>query len=155
MSKLQSLLDEYGASHRNPTNKLIHWICIPVIIFSLFGMLWSIPLPFNDLNPWINVASVVVLLALIYYIRLSIQLTFGFIIFSGIALYGNFIIATSSNGSKLFTISLVLFVVAWIGQFIGHKLEGAKPSFFKDLQFLLIGPAWLLSFIYKKIGIAY
>ena len=58
-------------------------------------------------------------------------------------------------GSKLFTISLVLFVVAWIGQFIGHKLEGAKPSFFKDLQFLLIGPAWLLSFIYKKMGIAY
>ena len=81
MSKLQLLLDEYGASHKNPTNKLIHWICIPVIIFSLFGMLWSIPLPFNDLNPWINIASVVVLLALMYYIRLSIPLTFVLLYF--------------------------------------------------------------------------
>jgi uncharacterized membrane protein YGL010W len=42
-----------------------------------------------------------------------------------------------------------------VGQFIGHKIEGKKPSFFKDILFLLIGPLWLLSFIYKKVGISY
>ena len=52
-------------------------------------------------------------------------------------------------------LSLMIFIVAWIGQFIGHKIEGKKPSFFQDLQFLLIGPAWLLSFIYDKLGIKY
>ena len=51
--------------------------------------------------------------------------------------------------------SLIIFVIAWIGQFIGHKIEGKKPSFFEDIQFLLIGPAWLLSFIYNKLGIKY
>ena len=46
-------------------------------------------------------------------------------------------------------------MLAWIGQFIGHKIEGEKPSFFEDLQFLLIGPAWLLGAIYQKLGIRY
>jgi uncharacterized membrane protein YGL010W len=52
-------------------------------------------------------------------------------------------------------ICLVLFVLAWIGQFVGHKIEGKKPSFFQDVVFLLIGPAWLLHFIYKKAGQRY
>jgi uncharacterized membrane protein YGL010W len=52
-------------------------------------------------------------------------------------------------------ISLAVFVVAWIVQFYGHKIEGKKPSFLKDVQFLMIGPAWLMHFIYKKIGIGY
>jgi uncharacterized membrane protein YGL010W len=52
----------------------------------------------------------------------------------------------------VWAICLTLFVVAWIGQFIGHKIEGKKPSFFKDVQFLLIGPAWLLSKVYRKAG---
>ena len=54
---------------------------------------------------------------------------------------------------EVWRLSLAIFIVAWIGQFIGHKIEGKKPSFFEDLQFLLIGPAWLLSFIYNKLGI--
>jgi uncharacterized membrane protein YGL010W len=46
---------------------------------------------------------------------------------------------------------LAVFAIAWLGQFIGHKVEGAKPSFFKDLQFLLIGPLWLLSYVYQRL----
>ena len=60
----------------------------------------------------------------------------------------------NQTGLKL-EISLSLFLIAWIGQFIGHKIEGAKPSFFDDIKFLLIGPAWLIAFIYQKIGIKY
>ena len=50
---------------------------------------------------------------------------------------------------------LAIFVVAWIGQFVGHAVEGRRPSFFKDLQFLLIGPLWLLSFAYRRLGLRY
>ena len=53
----------------------------------------------------------------------------------------------------LLYIYLLIFIIAWVGQFIGHKIEGQKPSFFEDIQFLLIGPAWIISFIYKKMGI--
>jgi uncharacterized membrane protein YGL010W len=49
--------------------------------------------------------------------------------------------------------SVAIFIIAWIGQFYGHNIEGKKPSFLKDIQFLLIGPMWLMSFIYKKWGI--
>ena len=54
---------------------------------------------------------------------------------------------------SIWKLSMLIFILGWIGQFIGHKIEGQKPSFFEDIQFLLIGPAWLLSFIYKKLGV--
>ena len=60
-----------------------------------------------------------------------------------------------SNSNQLTIFYTSIFIVSWIGQFIGHKIEGVKPSFFEDIQFLLIGPAWLLSFIYNKFGIKY
>ena len=69
-------------------------------------------------------------------------------------LFGNLLVE-NYFATPLWRISLYIFVIAWIGQFIGHKIEGKKPSFFQDLQFLLIGPAWLLSFFYNKIGIKY
>lgn len=58
-------------------------------------------------------------------------------------------------GRQSWIIYLAVFVITWIFQFIGHKIEGKKPSFLKDLQFLLIGPIWLLGFILKKTGIRY
>jgi uncharacterized membrane protein YGL010W len=67
---------------------------------------------------------------------------------------GNYYLA-KADIAPLWLISILIFAVAWIGQFIGHNIEGKKPSFLKDLQFLLIGPMWLLSFIYKKLNIAY
>jgi uncharacterized membrane protein YGL010W len=60
-----------------------------------------------------------------------------------------------SQIAPLWLVSAIVFVVAWIGQFYGHKVEGKKPSFLKDIQFLLIGPAWLLHFIYRRLGIPY
>ena len=82
---------------------------------------------------------------------------FGFMIIGGLLVYGNDVIyrAVERDAGQLALISVAIFVVAWIGQFIGHKIEGKKPSFLKDVQFLLVGPAWLLHFIYKKVGISY
>jgi uncharacterized membrane protein YGL010W len=62
---------------------------------------------------------------------------------------------SSTVDVSLWIIALVIFVAAWAGQFYGHKVEGKKPSFLKDLQFLLIGPAWLMHFLFEKWGIKY
>jgi len=72
-------------------------------------------------------------------------------------LYGNHSLFSylGNSASKLAQLSFGLFFIAWVGQFIGHKIEGKKPSFIDDLKFLMIGPAWLLHFIYQKIGIKY
>ena len=158
MRKIDALLSEYGESHQNETNKAIHWICVPLIFFSVVGLIASIP---SDLvqrvlgeNPYSNWALVVMVLVLIYYVSLSIPLGFGMFLFGLLCLFLVRLV-NDANIAPLWMISLIIFVVAWIGQFYGHKVEGKKPSFLKDIQFLLIGPAWLMHFIYRKLGISY
>jgi len=158
MRKIDALLSEYGESHQNETNKAIHWICVPLIFFSVIGMIASIPSnmlhSFMGESPYANWATVVLVLAIIYYVSLSIPLSIGMVLFSLLCIFLANLIA-ELNVAPLWLVSIIIFVVAWIGQFYGHKVEGKKPSFFKDLQFLLIGPAWLMHFVYKKIGIPY
>ena len=153
---MQWYLDKYGESHQNATNKLIHWVCVPAIMFSLFGMLYAIPFPVEKAL-FANWAAVFMGLALIYYIRLSIPMFLGFIIIGGLMLWGNSLIfdAVGRSGGTMALVSLGIFAAAWVGQFIGHNIEGKKPSFLEDVQMLLIGPAWLLHFIYRKVGIQY
>jgi uncharacterized membrane protein YGL010W len=153
MRSIHALLNEYGESHQNETNKLIHWICVPSIVFSLIGLLYCVKLPFFIQTHQLNLAFIVVLLAVIYYSILSIPLSVGMVIFVGVCLFFCHLIEKSGI-MPLWLFSVIVFVAAWLGQFYGHKIEGKKPSFLKDVQFLLIGPAWLMSFIYKKLGIA-
>lgn len=153
MRSIQSLLSEYGESHQNPTNKLVHWVCVPVIFFCVVGLLYSVKLgvELSPPLPQLNLAIVVLLLTIFYYVRLSPTLAVGMTLFSLFCLWVCSVIEAS--GLSLWQVSLVLFVLAWIGQFWGHKIEGKKPSFLKDVQFLMIGPAWLMSFIYERVGI--
>ena len=152
MKNIQQWLSEYGESHKNETNKMIHWICVPSIFFSIVGLLYGIKLPFSISNIQMNIAIIVMILVIFYYASLSKTIWIGMLVFS-IACLGICHIAESSGILPLWLFSLVVFILAWIGQFYGHKVEGKKPSFLQDLQFLMIGPAWLMSFIYKKLGI--
>ncbi len=155
MKTINQWLDEYGESHQNPTNKTVHWICVPLIFFSLLGLLYSIKLSFFSLgNIQGNVALIVLTLTLIYYFNLSKPLSAGMFLFSALCLFICYLIENSAF-VPLWQACVTIFVLAWIGQFWGHKIEGKKPSFFKDLLFLMIGPAWLMSFIYQRLGINY
>jgi uncharacterized membrane protein YGL010W len=149
-------LDDYGDSHRNPTNKTLHWVCVPVIAWCVLGFLWSLPFPsgVRAVYPAANWASLAVLLTLLYYAALSIRLALGVL---PLLLAGLWSLDRLDHwdGVPLWSICLFLFVVAWIGQFIGHAIEGKRPSFFKDLQFLMIGPLWLLADVYRRLGIRF
>jgi uncharacterized membrane protein YGL010W len=156
MRKIDTLLAEYGESHVNPVNKAIHWICVPVIVWTVVALLWSIPFPWqvgSGIVP-LNWAVVALVLAQIYYFRLSRRLGMGLMLYNLGMLWLTAVIEAHSPW-PLWQVALAVFVIAWIGQFIGHVFEGTRPSFFKDLQFLLIGPAWLLSFVYRQAGLAY
>ncbi|MEP7142317.1 MAG: Mpo1-like protein [Ferruginibacter sp.] len=152
MPSIQQWLSEYGESHKNETNKTIHWICVPAIFFSIVGFFYGIKLPFSMEGVQVNVAMIAMVLVILYYFSLSRTLWIGMLFF-GIACLLLCHLVESSGFMPLWLFSLILFAAAWAGQFYGHKVEGKKPSFLKDLQFLLIGPAWLMSFIYQKIGI--
>jgi len=155
------LFDKYAESHQNPTNKLFHWICVPLIVFSLLGLVWQIPFPrlgfLGSYNGYFNWASFLLAFSLYYYFTLSPVLFFMMIWVVGIMSYGIVQLEywEAAGGPAAWLIFLIIFVLSWIGQFIGHKIEGKKPSFLDDIKFLLIGPIWLLHFICKKTGIRY
>ena len=137
--KVASLLARYGESHTQPVNELIHFVAIPLIVFSLLGVLYWV-------HP--NLALVVVAASLVYYARLSIVFTATMALMSAVMLVGLGLL-----GSWLLPLSIAIFVVSWIFQFIGHKIEGKKPSFLEDLQYLLVGPLFVLSKLFLKLGI--
>jgi len=156
MKKLQPLLDEYADSHTHPVNKLFHWICVPPIVWSVIALLWSVPFPAalrSDIAP-VNWATVALILAQIYYFSLSVSLATGVLLFNVFLLWLTAMLDAAVPW-PLWSMALAVFIGAWIGQFIGHSIEGRRPAFFKDLQFLLIGPAWLMSFVYKQLGLRY
>jgi uncharacterized membrane protein YGL010W len=152
MKSLQQWLAEYGESHQNATNKTIHWICVPAIFFCVVGFLFSIKLPWAVAGITMNIAMLVTLLVVLYYLSLSKTLWMGMFLFSSFCLWLCYTIEEAAI-IPLWLFCVIVFVLAWIGQFYGHKVEGKKPSFLKDIQFLMIGPAWLMSFIYEKLGI--
>ncbi len=158
MSKIQFLLDEYSESHQSRTNKNIHWVCVPLIFWSIMALLYSMPNAFLVAllgnHYYSNWAVLAIIPVLIYYGFLSISLTIGMFGFISACLFISEILVRNSTIS-LWIIALVVFILAWIGQFYGHKVEGKKPSFLKDIQFLLIGPLWLMHFIYRRSGVKY
>lgn len=176
MKTIYDWFDEYGESHQNKTNKIIHWICIPLIFWSIIALLAVIPsdymnfTSYNVLDGCLHWGTVVIILGLLFYLRLSLSIFLGMLFFSLLILldiyftvhlfeshkfWGILDFVNLSAKTFLLYLSISVFIIAWILQFLGHKIEGKKPSFLKDLQFLLIGPAWLLGFVLKKIGIKY
>jgi uncharacterized membrane protein YGL010W len=136
------LIGKYAESHLNPVNEVIHVICVPAIVLSVTGLLWAI-------HPLLAMGAAVV--ALIYYISLSTRLAAGMLVMLA-ALLG---LLSLLPAGLVLPLSGAVFVIAWIGQFIGHKIEGKKPSFLDDLRFLLIGPLFVLGLLYRRCGMGY
>lgn len=136
MKTTEHWLDLYGESHQNKTNKLIHRICVPLIMFSLIGLLSNIKIFQN-----FDCSYLLFIVASMFYISLGIKV---FLMMQILVLPMLLIVHLLKMESSFLYVYLSIFIVAWIGQFIGHKIEGKKPSFFQDIQFLLIGPIWIL-----------
>src|SRR5262245_52852615 len=127
----------YGESHQDPTNKLVHWLCVPTIFFCVVGLLASIPpyeLPYIGRIPWAKLVIAVTLLG--FYLPRSFTLTLGMALWSFVCLWSSLLLIDHAPW-PLWAICLVLFTLAWVGQFIGHRIEGKKPSFLHDIQFLM------------------
>ena len=141
MRKIDEWFGRYDASHRNPRNKIIHWICVPLIMWSLLAALYA----------WTPLAAyAVIAVAVAFYLSMSLSIALGMLIVAALMVF-----TLAAIADHLIAAAAVVFVAAWIGQFIGHRIEGKKPSFLEDVTFLLIGPAWLLGFVYRRLGIRY
>lgn len=136
MKSITEWFAEYSESHQNPTNKQIHWLCVPAILFSLIGIIAH----FSTL-----LTALLLVLTLVFYARLDLVLA---VAMAALLVVMAWLIYTLPVGVGFY---IAIFVIAWVGQFYGHKVEGKKPSFFKDLQFLLIGPVWCMDAYLSKI----
>lgn len=148
MRSLADYIEEYSDSHQNQTNILIHKICVPAIMFSLLGILKALPVS-ATWPMWLDWSTVFIIASLIYYSLFKNIRVVAAIIIMLIPM----LLILEEMRPRFFVISVIVFIVAWIGQFIGHKIEGKKPSFFKDLFFLLIGPVWTMNSLAAETGI--
>ena len=147
--------ENYAADHQNPTNRLIHWICVPAITWTVVALIWLIPVPGWLGRPGLWAVLAMFLAFCFYYYRLSRKIGLAMAgAFLSLALVTDSLYRSIGSGGLLW-LAVGVFVVAWIGQFIGHKIEGKRPSFLTDLQYLLIGPAWLMSKALSRFGAAY
>jgi uncharacterized membrane protein YGL010W len=161
LKPIEACFNKYAESHQNPFNKSIHWICVPLIVVSLIGLVWSIPFPYlkflGKYNGFVNWASFLIAFSVYYYYKLSPVLSYFMLLVIFIFSFG--IIQLQDweklGGPQIWQSCLIIFILSWIGQFIGHKIEGKKPSFLDDVKFLLIGPIWLMHFLLVKLRIKY
>jgi uncharacterized membrane protein YGL010W len=155
MRNAQMWFDSYAADHQHPTNRLLHWLCVPAIAWCVVALLWVVPIPAGIGRPgfWAMVAMFGAFV--FYYYRLSrrigLAMAVVFILF-GLITEGLYRLL---GPAQLAWLAVAVFVIAWVGQFIGHHIEGRRPSFFTDLAYLLIGPAWLISKLFRRAGLAY
>jgi uncharacterized membrane protein YGL010W len=141
MRNVDRLLERYGEFHRDPVNKAIHWVCVPLIVWAVLAALWSAA----PIAAYAAIGG-----SMLFYLWLSPALALGMAAVMALMVY-----PLTLLGAQALRVSIAVFVVAWIGQFIGHVFEGRKPAFFEDVRSLLVGPAWLLGFVYRRLGIRY
>ena len=139
--RVDALFDRYARSHGHPTNKAIHWVCVPLITWSLLALLWVA-------SP--AAAYALIGVSFVFYLTLSFTLAVGML-----AVAALMVVPIALAGALLLPVAVAVFVGAWIGQFVGHRIEGRRPTFLEDLRFLLVGPAWLLHFVYRRLGVPY
>ena len=142
MRAIDQLLGEYAESHRNPTNRLIHKICVPLIVYSTVGLMWWV-------HPYLALAFMIFSVG--YYLRLSWPFALAMGVAVGLMCWS----FTLIPAQRLLPLMAGIWIVSWIAQFVGHEIEGKKPSFFRDVFFLLIGPLWVIAPIFRKLKIAY
>ena len=137
--RVDQLITHYGESHQNPRNEVIHFIAIPLIMLSLVGILFA-------LHPFAAYGFLAA--SMVYYARLSGVFLISMVLWSALT-----VAVVVAMGPRVLVMSVAIFVGAWILQFIGHKIEGKKPSFFEDIQYLWVGPLFVLSKLFGKLGI--
>jgi len=154
MRSIEDWLASYAADHRNPTNVAVHWVCVPAILWAVVAFLWLLPVPpsIGRTGFW---CGLVMVGAFAFYWRLSRPLGAAMavlFVLLGLLTEG---LHRWLGGQHLLWLAIGVFVAAWVGQFVGHRIEGRRPSFLTDLAYLLIGPAWLVGKLMRRTGIEY
>jgi uncharacterized membrane protein YGL010W len=146
---VDAIIDQYDSVHQKPANRIINYFCIPLIVFSIVGFVWSLPFPqlkfLGNYITYLNWGSFLIAFSVYYYMRLSPIISYIVLLILFALIYGII----------LPQVCVFVFVMSIIAQFIGYQIEGKKPTFSDEFKFMLTGPLWLLSLVLKKFGLKY
>lgn len=151
MTDIDNWLSRYEQSHQSLRNPVVYWASIPMVVLGLTGLLWALPVPaeFEDISPLLNWGSTFLMVTAIYYFIISLSLAIGLLPFLlGLASIQMWLAA---EGLPANAISIGLLVAGTAGLALGRG--GALRSLIQDLQLTMIGPAWILSVLYRRFGI--
>lgn len=151
MNAIDRWFDAYSADHQHPTNQALHLVCVPAIVWSIIALLLLVPMP--AALPAGLLAWVLGGMAVTFWLRLSRPLGASMLALMVAMLALTQMAIDAIGASAMLWLAIGVFVIAWIGQFIGHHLEGKRPSFFTDLVYLLIGPLWVLVKVQRRAGL--
>jgi uncharacterized membrane protein YGL010W len=152
MGDMQHWLDSYSADHQHPTNRILHWICVPLILWCVIALVWTVPVPTSVGRQGFWAVGMLVL-AFAWYWKHSHRLGAALLVALAAFALLTELIYREIGPTSLRILAGGVFVVAWIGQFVGHAIEGRRPSFLTDLAYLLVGPAWLMDKLLRRVGI--
>lgn len=155
MSETDGWLKRYEETHSDITYPVIYWSSVPIVVLGTVGVLWALPIPdeFFEISPLLNWGTSFLMATTVYYFIISVSLAIGMLPFI-IGLAGVQMWLTQSDYSPL-QVSIGLLAAGIIGLWMGHRNQNSLRPVLQDLQLMMIGPAWLLSVFYRRIGIPY
>ncbi|MGI9260078.1 MAG: DUF962 domain-containing protein [Gammaproteobacteria bacterium] len=155
MRPVDEWLRLYDRHHADGAKQLLHWLMIPFIVTSVVGLLWALPVPttFSDATPVLNWGTIFLMAAIVYYFILSISLAFGALPLIALVVWA--VMWLERLQYPLWMSCTALLVTAWMGQRISHRGPGDRPSLIGDLQYVMLGPVWLVAALYRRLGIPF
>ena len=153
MSETDDWLSRYAKSHSELASPIVYWAAVPMVVLGTVGLLWSLPVPdkFLEISPLVNWGSLFLMAATVYYFIISVPLAIGMLPFViGIASIQAWLEGSDYSPMRA---SLGLLIAGIVGLLLGRRNKGFIRGLFQDLQLMMIGPAWLLSVLYRRMGI--
>ena len=155
MPEIDGWLKHYEDTHQDLTYPVIYWAAVPMVVVGTVGVFWNMPIPdaFFEISPLLNWGTAFLMSAAVYYFIISVSLAIGMLPFVlGVA--GIHTWLEQSDFSPL-RVSIGLLAAGIIGLFMGHRNKSSLRPVLQDIQLMMIGPAWLLSVLYRRIGIPF
>lgn len=153
MSDTDHWLARYDENHQDMRNAPVYWIAVPLLVLGTVGLLWSLPVPdaLTNISPLLNWGTVFLMAAMVYYFIISVPLAIGMLpfVFGILAIVG----WLDVNGDVLPLAAAGLTVAAVCGLYAGHFAGRGMRGVGLDIQFMMIAPVWMLSLLYRRLGI--
>jgi uncharacterized membrane protein YGL010W len=147
--------DQFGRLRASAPSALSAWLGIPIVITALIGLLWAIPVPdiLTDASPVINAATLFIMASFVYYCILSIPLAIGGLLFLISAAIPSAWLDQTEQ--PLWPVAAGVFVIAFAWQLTETRRATGRLLVLRNLQYVMLGPIWLLRGLYRRAGLRY